>query len=68
MDIRAIIQGELRRREMSAYALAKAAGLPLRGVQTWLAGGCDIKGERLGQVLDALGLEISRKASKRKGR
>ena len=66
MSFRKIIEREVSRQGLSGYRLAKLAGLPLRGVQAYLAGDRDMGGERLAKVCDALGLEL--KPKRRKGR
>lgn len=62
-----IVTGEMKRQKMTGYRLAKLCGLPQRSVYDYLAGTSDILAERLRLILDALGLEIRRKASKSKG-
>ena len=67
MSFRKIIKCELDRRGWSAYRLAKEAGLPIRGVQAYLAGRCDMSGERLAAVCDVLGLELKRRRGRKGG-
>ena len=54
------IQTEMRRQGLSAYGLAKEAGLPIRGVQRFLAGEREITSRRLAALLQALGFEMSK--------
>ena len=65
MSFRKSIKAELRRRGWSAYRLAKEAGLPIRGVQVFLAGQCEMTTDRLAAVCEVLGLELTRKRGKR---
>lgn len=65
---RALIQKETRRQGLSGYALAKLAGLPMRTVQQYLAGDCDLRGESVARVATALGLELRpQRRGRRKG-
>ena len=66
MEFRKVIQAELDRREWSAYRLAKQAGLPVRGVQAYLAGQAECRSDRLAAMCKALGLEL-RPEGRRKG-
>ena len=67
IDFRKEIMREAKRQGLSAYALAKAAGLPIRGVQAFLAGECDINCGRLAALMDVLGIKLKR-SGKQKGR
>lgn len=58
MSFRKILIAEARRRGLSAYAAAKLAGLKLRTVQDYFAGGSDMAGERVAALAAALGLEL----------
>ena len=60
INFRKEIQMEMKRRGLSAYALAKAAGLSIRGVQWFLSGDRDITSRRLAVLLQALGFELKR--------
>lgn len=66
MDFRKEIVRELKRRKMSAYRLAKDAGMPPRGVQKFLVADRDMSSQRLAAVLKVLGFKLVR-PPKRKG-
>lgn len=57
-SFRQIIESEVERRGWSAYRLAKEAGLPMRTVQAFMSGTCDLGMVRLEAVCRALGLEL----------
>lgn len=59
-DIREVIRREADRRAWSAYRLAKEAGLPERTVRSYLRGDTDAAGERIGAMMRALGLRVTR--------
>ena len=67
IDFRKEILGEAKRQGFSAYALAQAAGLPIRGVQSFLAGERDITCVRLAALMDVLGITLKR-SDRQKGR
>ena len=52
---------------MSGYALAKATGLSMRGVQMYLRGDRDMSGERVAEIAQVLGLELRRARRPQKG-
>ena len=58
MSFRKTIQAEAKRQKMSGYRIAKLSGLPMRGVQAYLAGDNDMAGERLAKIAKVLGLEL----------
>ena len=58
MSFQRIIQNEARRQALSGYRLAKLADVPMRTVQKYLAGDCDLRGERIAKIAAALGLEL----------
>ena len=60
IDFRREIKRELKRLGWSAYRLAKTAGLPLRGVQAYIAQENDTTSVRLSKVLEVLGFELKR--------
>ena len=60
IDFRREIKREMKRLGWSAYRLAKASGMPIRGVQQYIEGTRDATGERLSKMLKALGLELKR--------
>ena len=66
IDFRREIKRELKRLGWSAYRLAKASGMPLRGVQAYIAGEKDATGERLAKMLTVLEFELKR--PRKKGR
>lgn len=68
MSFRRIIQSESKRQGLSGYRIAKLSGVPMRTVQLYLAGDCDLVGERIDKIASALGLELRRKKSKGDGR
>ena len=55
---REVIQKELDARGWSGYRLAKAADLPMRTVQAFLAGENEITSGRLAAICAVLGLEL----------
>ncbi len=55
---REIIQKEVGRRGWSAYRLGKESGVPIRTVQAYLSGTCDLSGERIAVLCKTLGLEL----------
>ncbi len=67
IDFRKDILREAKRQGLSAYALAKAAGLPIRGVQAFLSGERDITCVRLAALMDVLGIKL-RRSGRQKGR
>ena len=60
IDFRTTIQRELDRREWSAYRLGQESGIPIRTVQAYLSGTCDLTGERIAIMCATLGLEVRR--------
>ena len=66
MTFRETIARETERRGWSAYRLGKESGVHIRTVQQYLAGTCDLVGERIAKLSAALGLELrpARKANK----
>ncbi|GAF69583.1 unnamed protein product [marine sediment metagenome] len=60
------IRREAKRRGWSGYRLGQESGVPIRTVQQYLRGACDLSGERLAKLCKALGLEL--KSRRRKGR
>lgn len=70
MTFRETIARETERRGWSAYRLGQESGVPIRTVQQYLAGTCDLVGERIGKLCDAVGLELRHKArgKQRKGK
>jgi len=55
---REIIQKEVDRRSWSAYRLGKESGVPIRTVQAYLSGTCDLSGELIAVLCKTLGLEL----------
>jgi hypothetical protein len=70
MTIKETIQEELRRREWSHYRLVNElkGKLPARTVYAYLSGGCDLGSESASVILEALGLQVTRKKSGRSRR
>ena len=66
MSFREAILKELKRRDWSAYRLGKEAGVPIRTVQKYLTGQCDMAGERVEVLCKALGLKLAANAKKKK--
>lgn len=62
---RETIKREMTRREWSAYRLGQESGVPIRTVQQYVSGGCDLLAERVELLCKALGLELR---TKQKGR
>ena len=60
IDFRREIKREMKRLGWSAYRLAKASGIPIRGVQQYIEGTRDATGERLSIMLGALGFDLKR--------
>ena len=67
IDFRKEILREAKRQGLSAYALANAAGLPIRGVQAFLSGEHEITCDRLAALMDVLGIKLKR-SDRQKGR
>ena len=65
MSFETIIRREAKRRGLSGYRIGKMSGVPIRTVQAYLAGDCDLMGERIAKIAAALGLEL-RPARRRK--
>lgn len=65
MSFRSIILKEVERQQLSGYRLAKMADVPMRTVQAYLAGDCDLSGERIAKLANALGLTLRRAKAKR---
>lgn len=63
-----IIKAEGHRRGLSGYRIAQLSGVPMRTVQAYLAGDCDLSGERLAKIADALGLELRPKRPRTKAK
>jgi len=49
---------ELKRRGWSSYRLGQESGVPIRTVQRYTSGGCDLRGETVALMCKALGLEL----------
>jgi len=58
MSFRKTIQAEVKRQGLSGYRVGKLAGVPMRTVQAYLAEDCDLSGERVARIAEALGLEL----------
>jgi transcriptional regulator with XRE-family HTH domain len=58
VSFRKVIQAEVKRQGLSGYRVAKVSGVPMRTVQAYLAEDCDLTGERLAKIAEALGLEL----------
>ena len=61
MSFRKTIQAEVKRQGLSGYRVAKLSGMPMRTVQAYLAEDCDLTGERVARIAEALGLELRAK-------
>lgn len=68
MNWRTMIQNEAKRQGYSGYALARAAGLPLRTVQSYMAGATHLRGDKLELVARVLGLDLGPKRARKGGR
>ena len=68
MDFRTEVLREMKRQKMSAYRLAKEAGLPARTVQIFVAGTQDTTTERLAKMCMVLELELKPKSRSRAAR
>jgi hypothetical protein len=66
-SFRSIIKREMKRQDLSGYALAKQVDgrIPARTVYAYLAG-TDLRGETVAVLADALGLELQPKRRQRK--
>ncbi|MEZ6084807.1 MAG: hypothetical protein R3E58_12965 [Phycisphaerae bacterium] len=62
-----IIQSEAKRQGLSGYRIGMDSGIPIRTVQRYLAGDCDLVGEPHCEDCGALGLELRPTKRKRKG-
>ena len=49
---------ELKRRGWSSYRLGQESGVPIRTVQRYTSGGCDLRGESVALMCKALGLRL----------
>ncbi|MGD8453222.1 MAG: hypothetical protein PVJ57_15495 [Phycisphaerae bacterium] len=58
MSFRETILREVDRQGLSGYRIAKLANMPARTVQAYLAGQCDLMGERVALIAAALDLEL----------
>ena len=69
MSFQTIIRREAKRQRLSGYRIGKMSGVPIRTVQAYLAGACDLAGERIAKIAVALGLELrpARRVKKTKG-
>jgi transcriptional regulator with XRE-family HTH domain len=67
MSFQQTIRREAKRQGLSGYAIGKRSGVPIRTVQAYLAGDCDLMGERIAKIAAALGLGL-RPTRQRKGR
>ena len=68
---RETIIDQMGRRGWSGYRLGKESGVPIRTVQEYVRGDCDLSGARIAKLCAVLGLELRpvRKAGRRqKGR
>ena len=66
MSFRKIIEAEVNRQGLTGYRIGKLTGLPMRGVQAYLAGDNDMAGERLAKIAKVLGLELRPKHQRSK--
>jgi hypothetical protein len=55
---REVIIREMERRGWSSYRLGQESGIPIRTVQRYTSGGCDLLGERVARLCTTLGLEL----------
>jgi transcriptional regulator with XRE-family HTH domain len=53
-----IVKREMRRQKVTAYALAKAAGVDISALYRWLRGERELGETKMSLILDALGLEV----------
>lgn len=67
MSFRTIIKREARRQGLSGYRIGKLSDVPVRTVQAYLAGTCDLSGERIAKIAAALGLELRRRRNMKGG-
>lgn len=58
MDIRKIVKARLKEVGMSQYRLAQKIGMSRQSVSAYLAQRQDLPSQRMGKVLDVLGLVI----------
>jgi transcriptional regulator with XRE-family HTH domain len=58
MSFDTIIRREAKRQGLSGYRIGKMSGVPIRTVQAYLAGDCDLMGARIAKIAAALGLEL----------
>jgi len=65
-SFREIIVSEVRRRGWSGYRLGKESGVPIRTIQSFLAGRADLRMAHIETVCRTLGLELRRKDKMRR--
>jgi len=58
MDLRQIVIGEMESQGISGYRMAQLTGLNATTINRYGNGERDMTGERLGMLLDVLGLEV----------
>ena len=66
MEIRPVIEAEMRRQGMTQTRLAELADMTQARVSDYLNGKRDVRAETLARMMDVLGLEITRKRKRRK--
>ena len=49
---------EMKRRGWSSYRLGKESGVPIRTVQSYTSGSCDLMAERVAKLCVTLGLQL----------
>lgn len=67
MDLRQLIIDSMKSRGWSVYRLAKESGLPGPTVYPYIRGDRDLRGKAIGQLCEALGLEVRQAGQQRKG-
>ena len=64
---REVIIREMKRCGWSSYRLGQESGVPIRTVQRYTSGGCDLVAERVALLCKALGLRIVRDKRRKVG-
>ncbi len=58
MDIREIVRDEMEDQEVTRYELAEVCGVSLNCIYSFFAGRTNIGSEKLGVILDHLGIKL----------
>lgn len=56
-----VVRRELAHRGLNQRELAERSGVDYYAVRAWLGGGRGLRSDRVAQILDVLGLEVTRR-------